>query len=163
MYLPEWQTVYALTRGLFWCLFPELCSNEGNKHKINTRVSALTVCHESAFIILFLTQHNEPINNHKSNDLHTPTPWLICLVYVLLIRHNRVLMTSQWPDNCDAIIWKVISNLLNIDFIHDDIHSQSCKKVDYLNGWGMSLTYIKGIKNKLWFITTRNSRLAHCL
>ena len=23
--------------------------------------------------------------------------------------HNRLLMTSQWPDNCDAITWVVIS------------------------------------------------------
>ena len=43
-------------------------------------------------------------------------------------RHNRLLMTSQWPDNCDAITWIVISNLLDIDFIHGDIHGRSCKK-----------------------------------
>ena len=40
MYVLAWRTVYALTRGLFWCLFPELRSNEGNKHQNNTRVSA---------------------------------------------------------------------------------------------------------------------------
>ena len=44
-------------------------------------------------------------------------------------RHNRVLMTSQWPDNCDAITWIVISNSLDIDFIHGDIHGRSCKKL----------------------------------
>ena len=34
--------------------------------------------------------------------------------------HNQMPMTSQWPDNCDAITWIVISNsLLAIDFIHD--------------------------------------------
>ena len=43
-------------------------------------------------------------------------------------RHNRLLMTSQWPDNCDVITWIVISNLLDIDFIHGDIHGRSCKK-----------------------------------
>ena len=32
-------------------------------------------------------------------------------------------MTSQWPDNCDAITWIVISNSLDIDFIHGDIHA----------------------------------------
>ena len=32
--------VYARMRGLFWCFFPELHSNEGNKHQNNTRVSA---------------------------------------------------------------------------------------------------------------------------
>ena len=48
-------------------------------------------------------------------------------------RHNRLLMTSQWPDNCDAITWIVISNSLDIDFIHGDIHGRSCKKCNYLS------------------------------
>ena len=47
-------------------------------------------------------------------------------------RHNRLLMTSQWPDNCDTITWIVISNSLNIDFIHGDIHGRSCKKTSKL-------------------------------
>ena len=33
-------------------------------------------------------------------------------------------MTSQWPDNSDAITWIVISNI----FIRGDIHGRSCKK-----------------------------------
>ena len=43
--------------------------------------------------------------------------------------HNRLLMTSQWPDSCDVITWKGISNSLDIDFIHGDIHSRWCKKI----------------------------------
>ena len=43
-------------------------------------------------------------------------------------RHNRLAMTSQWPDNCDANTWQVISNSLDIDFIHGGIHELSCKK-----------------------------------
>ena len=43
--------------------------------------------------------------------------------------HNRLLMTSQWPDNCGGITWIIISNWLDIDFIHHDIHSWSCKKL----------------------------------
>ena len=46
-------------------------------------------------------------------------------------RHNRLLMTSQWPDNCDTITSIVISNSLDIDFIYGDIHGQSCKKTCY--------------------------------
>ena len=42
--------------------------------------------------------------------------------------HNWLLMTSQWPDNCDTITWIVISNSLDIDFIHGGIHGRSCKK-----------------------------------
>ena len=30
-----WETVYALTRVLFWCLFPELWSNDRNKYQNN--------------------------------------------------------------------------------------------------------------------------------
>ena len=44
-------------------------------------------------------------------------------------RHNRLVMTSQWPDNCDANTWQVISNSLDIDFIHGDIHGRSCKNI----------------------------------
>ena len=36
-------------------------------------------------------------------------------------------MTSQWPDNYDANTWQVISNSLDIDFIHGNIHGRSCK------------------------------------
>ena len=41
---------------------------------------------------------------------------------------NWLVMTSQWPDNCDANTWQVISNSLDIDFIHGDIHGRLCKK-----------------------------------
>ena len=41
--------------------------------------------------------------------------------------HNRLLMMSQWPDNCDAITWIVIFNSLDIEFIQGDIHGQSCE------------------------------------
>ena len=47
-------------------------------------------------------------------------------------RHTRLLMTSQWPDNCDAIAWIMISNSLDIDFIHGDIHGRSCKKPPFM-------------------------------
>ena len=45
--------------------------------------------------------------------------------------HNRLLMMSQWPDNCDTITWIVISNSLDIDFIDGDIHGRSCKNTKY--------------------------------
>ena len=81
MYVLEWRIVSALTRVLFWCLFPELPSNEGNKHQNNTRVSTETVRHESTCIILFLAWHNDDKNDNKNDDLHTstiilaPDPW----------------------------------------------------------------------------------------
>ena len=39
--------------------------------------------------------------------------------------YNRLLMTSQWPDNYGAITWIVISNWLDFDFIHGDVHGRS--------------------------------------
>ena len=54
MYVLLWRTVYALTRVLFWCLFPSLLRNLGNKHQNNPPVSAQTVRHASTYIILYL-------------------------------------------------------------------------------------------------------------
>ena len=51
MYVLECPTVYALTSVLFWCLFPELLGNGDNKHQNNTRVCALTIHHESTYIL----------------------------------------------------------------------------------------------------------------
>ena len=53
---------------------------------------------------------------------HPPThPVIPCSVFVLL-------MTSQW-HNCDTITWIMISNSLETDIIHGDIHGRSCKKI----------------------------------
>ena len=56
--------------------------------------------------------------------------------YVLLMTSQSigddVAMTSQWPDNCDANMWQVRSNSLDIDFIHGNIHGRSCKKLHFL-------------------------------
>ena len=132
MYVLEWRTVSALTRGLFWCLFPELRSNEGNKYQNNIRVSAETVRHESTYIILFLTRHNESINDYKTTSFtHRPRVSTLGFRSVDDVTID-LLMTLQWPDNCDAITWIMISNSLDIDFIHGDIHGRSCKKIKSL-------------------------------
>ena len=47
--------LFQRSRGLFLCLFSELRSKEGNKHKNYTRMSAETVRHENTYINLFLT------------------------------------------------------------------------------------------------------------
>ena len=83
MYVLEWRTFSALTRGLFLCLFPE-----GNKYKNITGMSAETVRGESTYIILFLTGHNVSINDDKNDELPILSPCLTRLVFVLL-------MTSQ--------------------------------------------------------------------
>ena len=104
MYVLEWRTVSVLKRGLFWCLFPELRSNEGNKYQNNPRVSAETVCQESAYIILFLTWHNESINDDKNDNFYTSSLCLTRLGFVLLMMSQSiaddVTMTRQlWRDH----------------------------------------------------------------
>ena len=106
MYALDLRTVSALMRGLFWCLFPELRSNEGNKHQNNIRVSTETVCHESTYIILFLTRHIEFIIDDKNDDLYTSSPCLTRSVFVLLMTSqsiaNDVTITRQlWRDHMD--------------------------------------------------------------
>ena len=63
-------------------------SQEGYFGVNNTRVSTETVRHESTYIILFLTRHNESINDDKHDELYTSSPCLTHSVFVLL-------MTSQ--------------------------------------------------------------------
>ena len=47
-------------------------------------------------------------------------------------RHTRLMMTSQWPDNCGAITRITIFNSLDIDFIRCDIYGRSCKRNVYM-------------------------------
>ena len=58
MYAHSWRTVYALTRVLFWCLFPSLLRNTGNKHQNKPLMSAETICHSSVYIILYISWVN---------------------------------------------------------------------------------------------------------
>ena len=109
MYIPEWRTVSALTRGVFLCLFPELRSNEGNMQKNNTRVSTETVRHESTYIISFLTRQNKSINDDKNDVLYTSSPCLTCSIVVLLMTSQSiaddVTITKQlWLDHVKSDI-----------------------------------------------------------
>ena len=118
----EWRNSCPLMRELFLCLFPGL----GNKYENNTGVSAQTVRHECAYIILFLTRHNRPINDDKV-DLHSSIPCLTRSVYVLLmtsrlITKRRITVVTRAREK-----WKVISNSLDIGFIHYDNHGRLCK------------------------------------
>ena len=63
MYVLLWRTVCALTRVLFWCLFPELLRNSGNKHQNNPLVSAETVRHSSTYVILYVNHVLSSINH----------------------------------------------------------------------------------------------------
>ena len=54
MYVLLWQPVYVLTRVLFWCVFPLLLCNSGNKHQNNPHMSAYTIYYSCAIIILYI-------------------------------------------------------------------------------------------------------------
>ena len=77
-------------------------------------------------------------------------------------RHDRLLMASQLPDDCGATTWQVISNSLDIDFIHGDIHGQSCKKIRFPTQMAMYTEYpvvfnlnipLKKHTSSRWFMT----------
>ena len=63
-------------------------------------------------------------------------------------RRNQLPMTLQWPDNCDAITWIVISSSIDVGFIHGDIHGRLRKQSPYLEGssiyWNGALIVISG-------------------
>ena len=103
MYVPEWRTVSALTRGLFWRLF--------NKRQNNLLVSAEKAPNKSTYIILFLTQYNASITDEENDDLYTSSPCLTRSVFVLVMTSqsiaDEVTMTRQY---CDTITWIVKSN-----------------------------------------------------
>ena len=89
---------FSTHRRVILCLFPELLSNKGNKYKNNTRVSAETVRHESAYIILFLIWHNESINDDKKDDPYTSSP---CLCPA-----DNVTIDCRWRHNNETIVMR---------------------------------------------------------
>ena len=99
MYVLEWRTVSALSRMLFGFLFPELRSNDGNKHQNNTRVSEETVRHESIYIILFLTRHNESINDEKPRSFH-----VVPVSYSLGFHFTDDVTNDRWWRHNDQTI-----------------------------------------------------------
>ena len=58
------------------------------------------------WISLFLTWHNEPINNVQQDDLQTSISFLTRSVYVLLTSQSIAQYTMR-HDNCCASTWEV--------------------------------------------------------
>ena len=138
--------------GYFWCFFPELRSNEGNKHQNTTQVSAETVRHDSTYIVLFLTRHNESIYEDKNDDLCTLSPCPTLSFFVLLMTSQSVADDVTMTRQLWRVMWIVISNSLDIDFIHSDIHDWSCKKVSLLQ-WYNKNTQMAWVDNNNSYIT----------
>ena len=104
MYVLGWLTVYTLKRGLFWCLFHSLLRNSGNKHRNNTRVGVhkqfVARVHTLFYFLHDITNHWMTIKTIIST--HRPRVSLSRFT-ICWWRHNRLLVTSQIPDNCEAI------------------------------------------------------------
>ena len=115
MYEVEWHTVYALTRGLFWCLFVELWSNQGNTHNINTSVSIYIGHHKRTYIILFLIWHDESINDEKMT-IYTHQPCVSLDRFTFCWCHqNQLLMMSQvYHTICDMCMGKACACVINL-------------------------------------------------
>ena len=52
-----------------------------------------------------------------------------CITQMFLSPSAKFYKKKYCIDNCEAIKWTVISNSLDIDFNHGDIHCRSCKKL----------------------------------
>ena len=86
--------IYVLTRGLFWCLFPELRSNTGNKQQNN-----LKWAHCIHDFISFTTY--ESINDDENADPHISNLFLTGPVFIRL-------MTSQSIAGDITISWQLL-------------------------------------------------------
>ena len=93
MYVLSWRTISALTRVLFWYLFPSLLRNSGNKHQNNPLVSAETIHHSSTYIILYLLK---------------PMPTMF---YDALLGHNE--LTHWGLDEINNISQTTFSNVFS--------------------------------------------------
>ena len=80
-----------------------------NKHQNNTQVSTETVHHESTYIILFFTQHDESKYDDENDDLYTSSPCLTCSVFILQLTSQSIVdditLTIQlWRDHMNSDI-----------------------------------------------------------
>ena len=76
-------------------LFPELWSNKGYQHQNNTWVGALTVYHDSTYIILFLTWHSSLMIKKKR------FPYWLCVPFMKAIAHC-ILGTNYYDTRADS-------------------------------------------------------------
>ena len=87
MHVLSWRPVSARTRMLFWCLFPELRSQN------NPLVSAETVHRESTYIIIYNLQKEIDL------DIVSQFPWInniCCMLYIKYGHHGEHLGRLWW-------------------------------------------------------------------
>ena len=86
----------AHENGFFFGVFTSLVAKLKRAH----------IRDDCSYIIIFLTRHNEPMKV----DMHTLDPCLSLPVYVL-VNNFTINLCKLQPDVCEAITWKVTSNI----------------------------------------------------
>ena len=100
--------LFMPSREGYFVVNPNILLNISNQiHQNNIRVRAWIVHHESTYIILFPTRHNESINEGKKGDLHTSTAYLTCSVYILLMTSQSIadyvtMAKHLWRDHSNS-------------------------------------------------------------
>ena len=87
--------------------------NSSNGYQLSIQQSDITVMKWKWFYCYELHRCN---NNSKLSTPSRNPNSCISIFCICWWRHNRLLMTSQWPDSCDAITSIMISNSLDIIF-----------------------------------------------
>ena len=99
---------FSAHERVIFVFISELRSNEENKHKNNSQVSAETVRDDNTYISLFRTRHNVPINDDINDGLYTSSPCLTRWVFVLLMKSQSisddVTMRQLWRDHINIDI-----------------------------------------------------------
>ena len=131
--------------------------------EINTKIT-LELAHKQFVtsvhtLFYFLHDTANPKMTLKQGSSHI-IPMSRSLYRLCWWRHNRLAMTSQWPEHCDANTWQVISNSLDIVFIHGDIYGRSCKKCMY-NGHSFKEMYWNCGTMGVWCDICHLSRAVH--
>ena len=124
----EWRTVFALTRGCYRVYFPSCGATREISNKMTLEWAHNQFVTRVHTVFYFLHDITNPSMTMKTTIFTHHSCVSLARFAFCWWRHNRLLMTSQRPDNCDASTLEVISNSLDIDFIHGDIHGRSCNK-----------------------------------
>ena len=118
--------------GYFGVYFPSCEATRGINTKITLEWAQKRFVTRVHTLFYFLHDKTNPYMTIRTTSFtYRPRVSLTRFSFCWLC-HNLLLMTSQWPDSCDAITWIVISNSLDIDFIHGDIHDRSCKNIQWV-------------------------------
>ena len=109
MYVLSWKNVDALTWVLlFWCLFPSLLCNLGNKHQNNILVSASMVCPSTTYISFYISVIKlkpSPVPHICAvvNEMHAP-------MNIIGIKHGKSLVNmvllSCWMSKLPLFNWQ---------------------------------------------------------